>query len=131
LVVDFVVRARPGCFEPNADVFIDEEGGQIVVTLELAAADPESIVVALDGNHLVVAGRRIERARMRRGSFAQKEIAYGDFAKRISLPAAVEHLDAAASLSDGLLVVALPLAPDAYFQTARTELRIMVKRIHS
>ena len=129
--MEYLLRSRPGCFEPNADVFVDEERGQVVVSVELAGADPESIAVALDGSHLIVAGRRTERARQRRGSFAQKEIAYGEFAKRISLPAPVEHLDAAASFSDGILIVALPLAPDAYLQTSRTQLRIMVTRIHS
>ncbi|HTX60567.1 MAG TPA: Hsp20 family protein [Verrucomicrobiae bacterium] len=128
--MDFVVRSRPGCFEPNADVFVDEERGQVVVTVELAGADPESIAVALDGRQLAVAGRRLERAR-RRGSFAQKEIAYGDFAKRVRLPAAVEHAEAAARFHDGLLTVVLPLAGAAYLQTAHTELRIMVKRTHS
>ena len=123
----FVIRTRPGCFEPNADVLVDEERGQVNVTLELAGADPESIAVALDDRELAIAGRRPER---RRGSFVQKEIAYGDFGKRIYLPVPVERGEAAASFADGILTIVLAVAPTAYFQTARTELRIMVKRTH-
>jgi HSP20 family molecular chaperone IbpA len=61
----------------------------------------------------------------------QKEITYGEFAKRIHLPVAVEYEDAAASYADGLLIIALPIAVTAYRPTARTELHIMVKRTHS
>ena len=64
----------------------------------------------------------------RRGSFAQKEIADGDFAKRIQLPVPVEYDGIAASYDDGVLVIVLPIATTAYRATARTELHILVKR---
>ena len=58
----------------------------------------------------------------------QKEIASGDFGRRIALPVAVEYDGAAADYVDGLLVVALPIAVTAYRRPARTELHILVKR---
>jgi HSP20 family molecular chaperone IbpA len=128
--MDFILRTRLGRFEPNADVFVDEDRGQVIVTLELAGADPESLGIGLDGHDLVVAGRRPERAR-RRGSFVQKEIASGDFGRRIHLSVPVEYENAAASYADGVLVIVLPISPTAYRPTTRTELRILVKRTHS
>ncbi len=129
--MEFVLRTRVGTFQPNADVFLDEEGERVVVVVEVAGADPESLRVGIDERYLVVAGRRFRSARARRGSFTQKEIVTGDFVKRIPLPVAIEYEGVAASYEDGMLVVLAPLAATAYMATARTELHVMVKRTHS
>ncbi len=126
--MDFVVRSRLA-FEPNADVFVDEERGQIVVAVEVAGADPDSLRVAIDDRYLLITGRRTEAVRFHRGSFIQKEIAYGSFAKRLHLPLPVDFLgEAAASYADGVLVIALPVSADAYLPATRTEIRMILKR---
>lgn len=124
----FVTRPRLGCFEPNADVFVDDEGGQLVVTVEVAGADPDSLRIELDARHLSIFGRR-EPGRSRSGSFVQKEIASGEFAKRIHLPVPVDEEGATASYSDGVLIVTLTVAQVAYTPTTRTEIRMIVTRI--
>jgi HSP20 family protein len=129
--MEFVLRARLGAYEPNADVVVDEEGGRVVAIIEVAGADPESLRIGLEERHLIVTGRRPGEFRLRRGSFAQKEIAYGEFAKRIALPVPVDYDGIAASYDDGLLVVVLPIAATGYLPTSRTELHILVKRTHS
>lgn len=129
--MEFVLRTRPAGFEPNADVFLDEERGRVVAVVEIAGADPDSLRVGVDARHLYVAGRRVKVVRLRHASFVQKEIAYGEFSKRIALPAAVEYEDVAASYADGLLIIALPIASTAYRPTGRTELHILVKRTHT
>jgi HSP20 family protein len=129
--MDFVLRPLVGGFEPNADVFVDDEGGRVVAIVEIAGADPDTLRIGVDERHLFISGRRLEAVRLRHGSFVQKEIAYGSFDKRIHLPVAVEFDGVAASYADGLLVVILPIAATAYRPTARTELHIMVKRTHS
>lgn len=129
--MDFVLRSKVGTFEPNADVFVDDEGGRVVAIIEVSGADPDSLHVGVDERHLYVGGRRLEPVRLRHGSFEQKEITYGEFGKRVHLPVAVEYNDVAASYADGLLIIALPIAATAYRPTARTELHILVKRTHS
>jgi HSP20 family protein len=126
--VEFVVRTRLGTFQPNADVFIDEERRSVLVVVEVAGADPESLRVGLDDRSLVVAGRRHESSRLRCSSFVQKEIVHGEFLKRIPLPVAVEYEAVVASYEDGLLVVVAPIAATAYMPTARTQLHVIVKR---
>jgi HSP20 family protein len=126
--MEFIVRPRLG-FEPNADVFVDEERAQITVAVEIAGADPDSLRIAVEDGYLQISGRRSGSARVARGSLIQKEIAYGTFAKRIALPVALDFLgEAAASYADGVLVIALPIAPGAYLPAARTEIRMIVKR---
>jgi len=126
--MEFIVRTRLG-FEPNADVFVDDERGQMLVAVEVAGADPESLRIAIEGQHLQIAGRRSATARPARGSLIQKEIAYGAFAKRIALPVAVDFLgETTATYEDGVLVISLPIAPGAFLPATRTEIRMIVKR---
>ncbi|MGA8575087.1 MAG: Hsp20/alpha crystallin family protein [Candidatus Cybelea sp.] len=129
--MEFVLRTRLGTFQPNADVFVDEEERRVVVVIEVAGADPDSLRVGIDERHLVAAGRRLESASRRCGSFVQKEIVNGEFLTRIPLPVPVEYEGVAASYEDGLLIVVAPLAATAYLPTARTELHVMIKRTHS
>ena len=129
--MEFVVRTRLAAFAPNADVFVDEEQQRVVAVIEVAGADPDSLRIGLDERSLVIAGCRVESPRLRRGSFAQKEIARGEFVKRIRLPVPIEYDRVAATYEDGLLVIVAPVAATAYMPTARTELHIMVKRTHS
>ncbi len=129
--MDFVIRSRVG-FEPNADVFIDEEQKAVVVTVEAAGADPESLRVSMDDERrLLITGHRASGDRARSGTFVQKEIAHGAFAKRVHLPVAVEYAGARATFSDGVLCITLDLAQTPYHPTERTEIHLIVKRIHA
>lgn len=126
--MDFVVRPRGAAFEPNADVFVDDDREHVLVKVEVAGADPESLRVVVHERRLVITGHRSDATRLRRGSFAQKEIAYGDFAKSIYLPVAVEFESVVAEYDDGVLVIALPISATEYIPTARTEIRMIVRR---
>jgi HSP20 family protein len=127
--MDVLVLRSRGVWEPNADVVIDEASRVVVVRVELAGADSDSLRVFLDGRYLFIAGRRAESARLRHGSWLQKEIAGGDFVKKIALPVAVQYGDITATYADGMLTIALPIAPAEYIPATRTEIRMIVKRI--
>jgi HSP20 family protein len=122
-------RGAHGCFEPNADVLLDEADGAFVVQVELAGADPESLRVVLDDTDLIVAGTRAPGGVSRTASFLRKEIASGEFHKAISVPLAVVVDDATAIYRDGILTVRLPLAPVRKHPIVRTTIRMTVKRI--
>ena len=127
--MEYIARPRLGAFEPNADVIVDEERGVVVVAVEVAGADPQSLRVEADDRSLTISGVRSESVRIRRGSYIQKEISYGSFAKRVWLPVAVDLLgDAQANYADGVLVITLPVSPTAYVPATRTEIRMIVKR---
>lgn len=124
------VTKRPlgGRWEPNADVFLNEAEGRVVVQVELAGADAENLRVAVDEQHLFILGRRTDKTRLTRGSFLQKEIEYGDFIKKIHLPVAVEYDTVSAIYGAGILTIQLPIAATEYVPTSRTEIRMIVKR---
>lgn len=119
-----------GRYEPNADVAIDD-GDRIVVTVELAGADPESLQVYLDRRVLVVTGRRSDPSATRTSSILRKEIQFGEFFKRLRLPLPVDEERAEALYHDGLLRIALPVAAHDHAPVVRAEFRMTVKRTHA
>lgn len=126
--MDLLVLRSRGVWEPNADVVIDDAARLLVVRVELAGADSESLRVFVDERHLFIAGRRADGARLRNGSFLQKEIADGEFVKKIHLPVSVQYGEVTATYADGMLTIALPIAATEYIPATRTEIRMIVKR---
>ncbi|MBV8198192.1 MAG: Hsp20/alpha crystallin family protein [Candidatus Eremiobacteraeota bacterium] len=129
--MEFVARTRLAVFAPNADVLVDEEQQAITVVIEVAGADAESLRFAFDGRSLVIAGRRGKPLQIRQSSFLQKEIAYGDFVKRIRLPVAINCDAVSASYEDGLLTIVAPIEPGAYITTQKSELHLVITRTRS
>ncbi len=127
--MEFVIRGRCGRFEPNADAFLDEERGAIVVTLEVAGVAPETLRLTVEAERLSIAGRRFDTLPQRRGSFVLKEIAFGEFGRELDLPVSVDIERSSATYLDGLLTIVLPIAATAYIPTARNDVRIIVQRI--
>ena len=127
--MDLVILRSRAVWEPNADVVIDDEARSLVVRVELAGADSESLRVFVDERDLFISGRRADTARLRRGSFLQKEIADGEFVKKIALPVGVQYGEVTATYADGMLTIALPVAAPEYLPASRNEIRMIVKRI--
>jgi HSP20 family protein len=123
-------RWRPGRFNPNTDVFFDAESQRIIVQVELAGADPESLTVSADETSLYITGQRIDRSAeaCRTLSLLQKEIEYGEFAKRIPLPGPTDVDEANATYNDGILTITLPLS-EREPHALRTDLRVTVRKI--
>ncbi len=122
-------RTRPGGFEPNADVYVSADGESIIVNVEIAGAEPAELRVMVDERWLYILGRRYDRERAARGSVLMKEIAYGDFSKKIHLPMAIGYDDATASYRDGILTIRLPVSESSPLPLRRTEIRMIVRRI--
>ena len=116
-------------WQPNVDVVIDEGSRTLVVRAELAGADSASLRVFVDERALHICGCRAKSARLSGGSFLQKEIADGEFSKSIRLPVAIAQSEVTATYDDGMLTIALPIAAGEYIPAARTEIRMIVKRV--
>jgi HSP20 family protein len=120
---------RPGRFEPNADVYLSDDGNAIVVDVEIAAAEPAELRVRVEEQRLYIHGRRYDAERLGRGSILMKEIEYGEFVKKIHLPVAVDYEAATASYRDGMLTIHLPVSEEAELPQHRAEFRMIVRRI--
>jgi len=95
------------------DVYLTE-GDPPVLTVELdvAGVDPERVDVDLREGVLVVRGER-RRGGGGRRIYHHAEIAWGPFERRLRLGVAVDAASATASYDQGILRIALPLAPKA------------------
>ncbi|NUT55632.1 MAG: Hsp20/alpha crystallin family protein [Thermoleophilia bacterium] len=96
-------------FRPSVDVYATEEPPQLVVVVELAGVDPDTIEIEAEERALIVAGIR-PRPRVQGQVYQQAEIEYGRFERRVQLPQAIDASAATASYDAGLLVLTLPIA---------------------
>ena len=127
---DLARRWRAGRFNPNTDVFYDAAEERVVVQVELAGANPESLTVSADEATLYIGGSRLDRsAACRDLSILQKEIEYGEFLKKIPLPGEIDVDEATASYSDGILTITLPLRVRERRHVRSHDLRMTVRKI--
>ncbi|MEZ0284205.1 MAG: Hsp20/alpha crystallin family protein [Thermoleophilia bacterium] len=93
------------------DVYVaDGEPPTLVVEMDAAGVDPDLVDVSLQGDVLVVRGERRRRPGGRR-VYHHAEIAWGPFERRLKLGVPVDANATTASFEDGILRIALPLAP--------------------
>jgi HSP20 family protein len=114
------VGGRRG-FRPQVDCIRSEDPAELHVVVELPGVDPQSIQIVAADRVLVVAGER--RRPEVTGRYQQLEIEYGPFQRRIQLDEPVDPSAATARYENGMLIVVLPIAPQAP-QTERVSIVI-------
>jgi HSP20 family protein len=99
-------------FRPAVDCFLTDDPHELVIVVEVAGVDPDSIAIALDERTLTISGQR-SRPRVGGQVYQQAEIEYGGFERSIPLGHDVSTAAASASYQDGLLRITLPIAKRA------------------
>lgn len=113
-LVGEIVEPQGGAWAPNTDVY--ESADDVMVKVELAGVDKESVQIQLDGQTLIVQGMRRDpyggesTAGYR---FRQMEIEYGPFQRAVALPFPVDADHATAQMQNGILKIRLPRAQEA------------------
>lgn len=98
-------RSHATAWIPTADIFA--EGIDLIVQMELAGVEPESVDVALSGGVLTISGIRAGRTDVDDENFYAKERFHGAFRRVISLPASVREEDVEATFGNGLLEIVI------------------------
>lgn len=111
-ITETIIRSGqvgPGHFgwKPNVDLYETDEA--LVVAVELAGVDPESIDISVTGRRLVVSGSRPPVVHRGARRIHHMEISHGAFDLVLELPSPVNGSDSEASWSHGLLEITLPL----------------------
>jgi HSP20 family protein len=120
-------HARLGSFNPNADVYVTDHGRTVIVRVELSGVNPSNIKLVVEGATLYLAGYREPDIR-RAEAVLQKEIEYGCFLKRVTLPSPVDVEAARADYHDGTLTIKLPVANTNQVDAVdRMEIRMTVR----
>jgi HSP20 family protein len=113
-------------FRPAVDCFFTEDPRQLVVVVELAGVDPDSIELSVEERALTISGSRA-RPRVPGQVYQQAEIEYGRFERRIPLEQDIDAAAASAAYEAGMLRITLPVSGPTPTPVGRTVV-IVVRR---
>ena len=94
---------RRDYWEPAADVY--QEGGAVVICLELSGVLPDTIELTADGRLLTVRGERPAPRLDAAAAYRQVEIRYGRFQRVFEFPFSLSDSDLNANARDGFLTI--------------------------
>jgi HSP20 family protein len=83
--------------------------GHLVIKAELPGVDPKDLDVTLTERELVIKGERKAEKEEKKKDYAFREISYGSFERRFSLPEGVKPEDLKAKFADGILEITVPV----------------------
>ncbi len=104
--VTYFDRIGDPAFVPPADVI--ETPDTLVVRMELSGVAPDDVEVFVEGNTVVVTGEKRRDASCADASFLCLERAFGKFHRAFEMAGCLNMGEVAASLREGILVVAVP-----------------------
>ena len=84
------------------------EDGKYVIRVALAGIDPKDVEVSVQENELVVKGRRDAESKAEAAHYFAREISYGAFERRFTLPEGVDANKVTAKFTHGLLEITVP-----------------------
>lgn len=102
---------RDGSLLPAVESFVKD--GNLVVRADVPGMDPKDIDVSILGNVLTVKGERKNEQEVKKEDYLRREVSYGSFERRMTLPEGTEADKVKASFKNGVLEVTLPLAKEA------------------
>jgi len=95
-------------WSPATDIYETEQ--HLVIIIELAGANPDSLKIVFEGGDLKIAGTRESVANFAYTKCHQMEIDFGCFQKNIRVPFDIDRENATSKYKDGLLEITLPKA---------------------
>ncbi len=109
-------------WRPATDVY--ETATEVVVRIEVPGLHGEDIALELHADTLLVRGVRREPCGEPKCAYHQLEIPYGYFERVVPLPRHIRHEEAAATYTEGFLVVRIPKCEREVQLAAVVQLRI-------
>ena len=98
---------------------ISETDKEFRITTELPNVPRDGVHVTLDSGVLTIQGTRREEKEEKGVRFHRRELAYGNFVRRFSMPDEADQDKISASFKDGLLKVSIGKTKNARTSTAR------------
>jgi HSP20 family protein len=98
-------------FTPAIESYVKD--GNLIVRADMPGMDAKDVDVTILGNVLTVKGERKNEKEVKTGDYLRREVSYGSFERRMSLPEGAATEKAAASFKNGVVEITLPMAREA------------------
>jgi HSP20 family protein len=87
------------------------KGNNLVFKCELPGVDPKDVDVSFDENihHLIIKGERKAEKDMKEEDYVYRELTYGSFERRFTLPEGVKTDQLKAKFTNGILEITVPV----------------------
>jgi HSP20 family protein len=89
------------------------KNGNLVVRADLPGIDPKDIDISILGNVLTIKGNRKEEKEVKSENYLRREVSYGAFERRMSLPEGANTEKIEAHFKNGVVEVMMPMAKAA------------------
>jgi len=100
-----------GEFVPAIESFA--KNGNLVVRADLPGIDPKDIDISVVGNVLTIKGNRKEEKEAKSQDYIRREVSYGAFERRMSLPEGANTEKIEAHFKNGVVEITMPVAKAA------------------
>ncbi len=87
--------------------------GNLVVRADMPGLEPKDIDVTILGNVLMVKGERRNEKEVKKDDYLRREVSYGSFERRMSLPEGAATDKVKAMFKNGVVEISLPMAKEA------------------
>jgi HSP20 family protein len=86
--------------------------GNLVVRADLPGIDPKEVEVTVLGNTLTIKGERKEKKEIKREDYIRREMSYGSFERRMTLPEGAQTDKIKAQFKNGVVEITMPIAKE-------------------
>ncbi len=97
------IETKPKTYKASCDIY--EDSGKVVLSLEMPGVTKDSLDIKVDGDHLVVHGKRSNGAKG--GDYLIREIRAGDYYNDYSLDDTIDRNKIEASVKNGMVTLTL------------------------
>ncbi len=118
-VLEEFEEGREEAFLPAIESYVKE--GNLVVRADVPGMEPKDIEVSILGNVLTVKGERRTEQEVKKEDYLRREVSYGSFERRMTLPEGAATDKVKASFKNGVLEVTLPLPKETVAQKVPIE----------
>ena len=87
--------------------------GNVVVRADVPGLDPKDIDVSVLGNVLTIKGERRDKQEVKKDDYLRREISYGAFERRTTLPEGAQTDKIKATFKNGVIEITMPLSKEA------------------
>ncbi len=110
-----------GEWKPMVETF--KKGDNLIMKCELPGVDPRDVDVSFDEstNQLVIKGERKQDQETRSEDYIQRELTYGKFERRFTMPPGIKIDLMKAKYNNGMLEITVPTAAEAKHRKIQIE----------